>query len=518
MREDNENFIKTNLNTIILITIAIILIVISTFFIYSNLNKKSGLDGLFHLFKKEHITTEEAANLSKKYIELIYGIKVEDYNISSKDNKYYFSSNIADVVLDKDYGNKYFDIITTKETAIGTNNVQKADEIKEIVYEEIKPSIYLSNKETKKVDVKSKDTIEEVQNEVKSDSEKLVVEEIKDKIYVEDEELVNIDFTKEENINFENKINMLFETQENIDKLYKDKKNYQEKEEEENIKNVNEEIEKEEEKLNENKKINIKENKIELEKIINKKVNEIISFSEKESLLEIKGKEKTYSNSKEYKDALVCGSFEKDEKILVLKNGKLYLFKKVNLDDYIKNTKEKIERIETKAVRMKDLIFTAKEFKNFALTEKIDVKPDVKDIVAEFYLIENGIANKASYIKMFFNKQNEKLLEIKVNLDTIPYSEIKINKYDAMNISKSFLEKRGFLNNLEEENTSSSSNISDQVEYVKVEIDYINNFFNTLKKENGNIEKMWKIKFKNSPIEIYVDTYFGNILGGREVK
>lgn len=509
--------IKNDLKIFFLTMLVILLITFFTFLIYSNLNKKSGLDGIFHMFNKKYLTTEEAANVSKKYIELVYKMKVEDYNIASKDNKYYFSSSVADLVLDKYDGKKYFDLITTKEDKMKTGiSVKKEDEIKEVIYEEVKPSIYISDKETKKVDVKSKDVIEELSKETAKVNEKLVLEEIKEKIYVEDGSFLEgkdkkIDDTLKQEII--DKINRAHEIQKKLDELYKEKKKYQEKDEIKKADDIKEEIKKLTEDLDKNKKIKIEDKEISFEKIINRKVNEIISFLEKEKYIKDKNKEKTYTNSKRYLDGLILGSFDKEEKIAVMTKNGIYIFKQVDLDEYIKNTKEKVERIETKAKKMKNSIFNTKMFEKYVITDEIDVKPDTKDVSCYFYLVENGIVNKVSYIKMNFNKQNEKLLEIKVNVNSIPYSEIKITRYDAANIAYNFLEKNDYIKN-DEFKLGKNKTLNDILEYTKVEIDMTNEFYK--KGEIKTVEKMWKVKFKDIPYEVFVDTYFGNILGGKK--
>lgn len=510
--------IKNDLKIFFVTILIIFLITLFTFLIYSNLNKKSGLDGIFHMFNKEYLTTEEAANVSKKYIELVYKMKVEDYNIASKDNKYYFSSSIADLVLDKYDGKKYFDLITTKEDKMKTGiSVKKEDEIKEVIYEEVKPSIYISDKEIKKVDVKSKDVIEELSKETEKINEKLVLEEIKEKIYVEDEVFLEskdekIDETLKQEII--DKISCIYNIQNKLDELYKEKKKYQEKDEIKKADEIEEEIKKLTEDLDKIKKIKIKDKEISFEKTINRKVNEIISFVEKEKYIKDKTEEKTYTNSKRYLDGLILGSFDKEEKIAVMTSKGIYIFKQVDLDDYIKNTKEKVERIETKAKKMKNSIFNTKKFEKYVITDEIDVKPDAKDISCYFYFVENGITNKVSYIKMNFNKQNEKLLEIKVNTNDIPYSEIKITKYDAANIAYNFLKKNNYIKN-EEVKLNKDKSLNDILEHSKVEIDMTNEFYK--KGEIKTVEKMWKVKFKDIPYEVFVDTYFGNILGGRKL-
>lgn len=473
---------KKNIFINILIVLLILFtIIVSTFFIYSSLNKESGIDNIFHLFTKKEMRSEEAVQISKKYIELLYNKKIEEYNINSRDNKYYFSSSIADVVLDKKNGSKYFDKISSNE--------KDNDEMPNIIYIYAKKVEKLNNK-----------------NE-------LIIEETKPKMYVE-KKILEDNLNEEKINNIKNTINQIEEKQIEIFRLLKDKNKTENESEKKHIthkvKDLNENI-------NEIKKKFFLENekKISLERILNKEVNKTFAFTEKENL-EKNDEEKIYANKKNMNQALILG-YSVNNEVIILKGKKIYLFQKIDIDEYFKLVSEKRKRIEENALKIKNKLFTYKDFEKYVISKELIDKDD-KEIIVNFYKLDRNVIDKTSKIEMTFNKASEKLININVSLNNIPYSEVKINKYDATKIAYKFLNDRNLLDNTKIKGKEQKNlNYSDLVEYIKIELDHVNNYFDTEKQKN-EVEKMWKIKFKNSSNIVYVDTYFGKIIGGEKVK
>lgn len=471
-----EEIKKKNINILICFLILFI-IMISTFFIYSSFNKESGIDNIFHLFAKKEMRSEEAVQISKKYIELLYNKKIDEYNINSRDNKYYFSSSAADVVIDKKNGAKYFDKISSNE--------KDNDEMQNIIY------IY-----AKKV-------------EKLNDKNELIIEETKPKMYIE-KKVLDKDLNEENINNIKNVVDQIEKKQIEVFNLLKDKnktKNENEKKYIINkVKTLNENI-------SEIKKTSFleKEKEYIVERIINKEVNKTFAFTEKD-ILNKNEEEKIYANKKNMNKAVILG-YSKDNDIIVLKDDKIYLFQKINIDEYFESVAEKRKRIEENALKIKNKLFTYKDFEKYVISEELIDKDD-KEIIVDFYKLDRNVVDKTSKIEMTFNKASEKLININVSLNNIPYSEVKINKYDATKIAYKFLEDRNLLDN---DKIKEKNNYSDVLEYIKIEIDYINNYFET-EEHRYEVEKMWKIKFKNSSHIVYVDTYFGKIIGGEKAN
>lgn len=490
-----ESNIKKIFSKILLTIIGVLTIILSTFFVYSNLNKKSGLDSIFHLLKNKEMTAEEAVENSKKYINLLYNDKVKEYNIVKKDEKYYFSSERADIVLDKVHGDKYFDLITTKEYSGGKEGkIEKGEEAKKISKEDIKPSIYIKIPKKEKLNNKKES----------------IIEESNSNIYIEKDDLSFSDNKK--NIEFKENIIDLYNMQNKLISLM------EKKAKEENKKSVNKEISDLSEEINKKKEKLVfgKTKKYKIETALNKDINSVKPFVNKESLDNENLEEIIYTNRKIYEDALILGITE-DKNIIVMKNNKIYLFENINMDEYFKNVDEKIKKIKESAKKIKEKIFTYKEFEKYSEDDELDFKNE-KEIGISFSKVDRGIKNRACKIHMIFNSQNEKLLEIKVNVNNIPYSEVKINKFDASKIALDFLKKRNLIKEEVYINEKGEKEYDEKIEKSVVEIDYTNNYFEDLEVEKGQVEKMWKVKFKDNPYIIYIDTYYGKILGGEKQK
>lgn len=476
---NNNKDKANNIKFVFLAFILIILIAFSSLYIYLSLNKESGIYSIFSGAKKGELKSEEAANISQKYIEAICNKKVKDFNILREKDKYYFYSSIADVVLDKTNGKTYFDRLTTKDEFKGKAGfIQKEEEILKQNNENMDKFIYLNIKQAEKTDEES------------------VVDATKKMIFKFDSK--KMDITNEEKKNIEDKVENINNLQSEFKDLLKTKKEIKEKNEdskevEDRINRIKEEMDK---KLNE-----LDFNGLKLNKVMKSKIDKNLFLINKETEV----KEGNYTNSNMILDSLILGYIDEDN-ILVLKDNFIYVFKKMDNNEYFEYIENMKKDIYDKVSKIKSLIFTAKDFSKYIYNDELEFSKDYNKAYVYFYLHDTGVINRKSYIKMEINLKNKEIIDIEVKINTIPYSEVKIDMYTASKIAYRFLKQNNYIKATETEKTD--------IEYIDLEIDSSNTFYK--KDVKPAIEKMWKVKFKDINEVVFIDSYYGVIIGGKK--
>lgn len=480
---DKNKKIKEKISFVLLILIAIILVTISSLYIYQSFNKESGVYNIFRGAKKGELKSDEASNLSQKYIEAIYNKKVTDFNILKQKDKYYFYSSVADVVLDKTNGKTYFDKLTSKEEF--NNNpgfIKKDKEVLKRNNEEMDKFIYINIKQSEKTEDES------------------VVDEVKKMIFKLNDK--KLDISNDEKNNIEAKLKNISDLQAELKDMLKIKKEAQEKNNDtkdidSKIKDIQSRLDK---KLNE-----LNFNGIKITKGMNLKVDQLLFLNNKERDV----KEGHYTNGKEFLNSLLVGYID-DGNILVLKENSLYTFSKIENEEYFDYIEEMNKDIYDEAYKIKNLIFTSKEFTKYLYDNELQLEDSYNTGNVYFYLNDTVVINKTSYIKMEFNLKNKEIIDIDVRINNIPYSEVKIDRYTASTVAYNFLKENNYIKDKEKENEKEEPDI----EYTKIEIDNTNTFYN--KDVKPGIEKMWKIKFIDIPEVVFIDSYYGIIIGGEK--